>query len=64
MLKKYRFGFEPWAVILFFAIMAPNFYWFAHPTTNDVLRRESVTPCLDLIASICQVIFGIVNFIA
>lgn len=56
MLKKYKFGFEPWAVILFLAIMAPNIYWFANPTANDVLRRESVTPCLDLIASISQVV--------
>ena len=54
-LYKYRFGFDVWGLILFLLVMLPNFIWFAVPTPNDVLRTESVTPVVDTIASVCQV---------
>ena len=65
-MKKYRLSFDPWGLLVFLLIMLPNFIWFAVPATNDVLRQESVTPVLDTVASVCQVLFvaalcGIVN---
>lgn len=56
LLKKYRFGFDVWALVLFFIIMIPNFIWFAVPAPNDILRVESITKTVDEIASICQVL--------
>ena len=56
LLKKYRFGFDVWASVLFFIIMIPNFIWFAVPAPNDILRGESITKTVDGIASICQVL--------
>ncbi len=57
-MKKYKFAFDPWGLLLFLLIMLPNFFWFAVPAANDVLRRESVTPVLDAAASVCQVLFA------
>ncbi len=59
MLKKYKFGFDIWGLLLFLIIMIPNFIWFAIPAPNDVLRADSVTEILDTIASICQLIMVI-----
>ena len=56
LLKKYRFGCDVWALVLFFIIMIPNFIWFAVPAPNDILRGESITKTVDEIASICQVL--------
>ena len=55
-MKKYRFGFDIWGLALFFLIMIPNFIWFAIPAPHDILRVESITPIVDTIASIAQVI--------
>lgn len=55
MFKNYRIGFNVWGLVLFIAIMIPNFIWFAVPAPNDILRTESVTAALDTIASVCQV---------
>lgn len=57
MIKKYKFGLDIWGLLIFLIIMVPNFIWFAVPAPNDVLRAESVTPIIDGIASVCQVIF-------
>lgn len=54
--KNYRFGFDIWGLILFLAVMLPNFIWFAVPATNDVLRNESITPLADRIASVFQIV--------
>ena len=54
--NQYRFGFDVWGLILFLMVMLPNFIWFAVPAPNDVLRTESVTPIVDAIASVCQVL--------
>lgn len=56
MLNKFRFGFDVWGLILFLLVMLPNFIWFAVPAHNDVLRAESVTPVVDMIASVFQVL--------
>ena len=53
---RYRFGFDVWGLLLFLLVMLPNFIWFAVPAPNDVLRADSVTPVVDVIASICQVL--------
>ena len=57
MFKKYKFGFDLWGLIVFLIIMLPNFIWFAVPAPNDILRQESITPIVDSIGSVCQVIF-------
>ena len=57
MLKKYKFGFDFWGLLLFLVIMIPNFIWFVVPAPDDVLRLDSVTPIIDKIGSICQVAF-------
>ena len=43
MVKKYKMGFDVWALVLFIAIMIPNIIWFAIPAPNDILRTESIT---------------------
>lgn len=55
-MKKYKFGFDAWGLMLFLVIMIPNFIWFAAPAPNDILRADSVTGVFDTIASVCQVV--------
>lgn len=55
-MKKYKFGFDIWGLLLFFAIMIPNVIWFALPAPDDILRADSVTGTLDAVASVCQVL--------
>ena len=55
-LKKYRLGFDIWALILFLVIMCPNFIWFVVPAPNDILRGDSVTLIADGIAQVFQVV--------
>lgn len=55
-LKNYRLGFDPWALALFSALMAPNLFWAAFPAPADVLRKPSATPALDALASACQML--------
>ncbi|MCQ2593216.1 MAG: hypothetical protein MJ188_10590 [Treponema sp.] len=57
MLKKYSFGFDFLGLSLFVLVMIPNFIWFAVPAPNDILRTDSLTPIIDVIGSISQVIF-------
>ena len=38
--------------------MLPNFVWFNLPAPDDILRRESITPVVDGIASVCQILFA------
>lgn len=53
-MKKYKFGFDVWGLLLFLIIMIPNFIWFAIPAPNDVLRAESTTKIVDTIGTIFQ----------
>ena len=53
---RYRFGFDFWGLLLFLLVMAPNFIWFAVPAPNDILRTASVTPVVDIIGSVFQVL--------
>lgn len=46
-----KLGFDVGGLVLFLALMLPNFLWFAIPAPNDVLRAESATPVIDAIAS-------------
>lgn len=54
--KNYKLGFNAWGLLLFIIIMLPNFIWFFVPAPNDILRIDSATPNIDMIASICQVL--------
>lgn len=56
LVKAYRFGFDVAGLILFLLVMAPTFIWLAVPASNDVLRAESVTPMVDTIGSVCQIL--------
>lgn len=56
--KNYRFGLDLWGLALFFAIMLPNFVWFAIPAPNDILRVESATPLLDSAAQVFQIVMA------
>ena len=58
-IRKYKICFDILGLLLFLIIMIPNFIWFAVPTSNDILRNESITPVIDLLASIFQVIMVI-----
>lgn len=53
---QYRFAFDPWGLLLFLLVMLPNFIWFAVPAPNDILRADSVTPVVDAIGSVFQVL--------
>ena len=55
--RKYRLGFDIFGLLLFLIVMIPNFIWFVVPAPNDVLRSESITPIIDGIGSVSQVIF-------
>ena len=56
MLQKYKLSFEIWGLLLFLLVMIPNFVWFAVPAPDDILRTDSVTEPLDIVASLCQVL--------
>ena len=55
-LKNYRLGFDPWALALFSALMAPNLFWAAFPAPDDALQKPSATPAQDALASACQML--------
>jgi hypothetical protein len=54
--SHYHFGFDPWGLLLFLLVMLPNFIWFAVPAPNDILRTDSVTPVVDAVGSVFQVL--------
>ncbi len=54
--KGYTFSFNRMALLVFFIIMIPNFYWFIVSAPNDILRSDSVTPIIDTIATITQIL--------
>ena len=56
--KKYRLGFNPWGLGLFLLIMLPNFVWFVFPAPDDILQTKSVTPLIDAIAYVFQLIMA------
>ena len=56
MLNKYKFKFDYRALIFFAIMMAPTIFWSFVKAPNDILRAESVTPVIDTIATISQVI--------
>ncbi len=51
--------FNIYGLLLFIFIMIPNFIWFVVKAPNDILRSESITPTMDLIARVFQVIMVI-----
>lgn len=55
-MKKYKFGFDVWGLVLFIAVMIPNLISFAVTAPNDVFKNESLTPTIDIIASVFQVL--------
>lgn len=56
MLKNYKLHFNIGSLCLFLIIMLPNFIWFAVPAPHDILRTESVTPLIDTVAQVSQVL--------
>ena len=55
-MRKYKMGFDLWGPLLFLAIMLPNIIWFLVPAPTDILRNTSITPVVDTVASVFQVI--------
>lgn len=53
-MRKYQFGFDYYALILFASMMVPTIFWSFFEAPNDVLRAESVTPVIDTVASVSQ----------
>lgn len=60
-IHNYKLNFNIWGLVIFLLIMIPNLIWFMVPATHDVLRVDSVTPIVDFISSMAQVImiFGL-----
>ena len=56
-IKNYRFGFDVSGLVLFLVVMIPNLIWFAVPAPNDILRVPSITPIVDAIGSVFQMLF-------
>ena len=56
-MRKYKLEFQIWGLILFLTIMLPNCIWFLVPAPHDILRNQSVTPVIDTIGSVCQILF-------
>ncbi len=54
-IKNYRLGIDSKGILLFVIIMIPNIVWFMIPAPVDPLRKESITPSLDLVAQVFQV---------
>ena len=52
--KKYRLGFDIWALVLFLSVMIPTIIWTFVPAPNDILRAESTTPVLDIAACLIR----------
>ena len=62
--NHYRFGFDVGAAVLFAAVMLPNIFWFAVPAPNDILRGASVTPTIDGVGAVFQVLMiGLLCFL-
>lgn len=55
-IRRYKFGFDIWGLLLFVVIMLPNVIWFLVPAPSDILRNSSVTPVIDTVASAFQMI--------
>ncbi len=53
-MRKYQFGFDYYALILFASMMVPTIFWSFFEAPNDVFRAESVTPVIDTVASVSQ----------
>lgn len=54
--SNYQFKIDYWVIVLFVALMLPNIIWRFYPAPNDLLRKDSVTPLIDTIASISQIL--------
>ena len=55
-LQNYHFGVNLWGLLLFLLLMLPNFIWFSFPAPHDILRKESLTPIVDAVGSVFQVL--------
>lgn len=54
--SHYRLGFDSWGVIIFLVVMLPTCLWCVVPAPVDVLRAESVTPIVDAIGMVFQIL--------
>lgn len=52
----YRWGIDFSSIVIFLLVMIPNVIWFAIPAPHDILRRDSLTPNLDVLASVLQIL--------
>ena len=54
-----KLKFNVYGLLLFLIIMLPNIIWLIIPAKNDILKNESITPQIDTIASVFQIIMVI-----
>ena len=54
-MKKYKLGFDVSGLLIFLNIMIPDFIRLAVPAPYDIMRNESVTPAVDTMGSVFQV---------
>lgn len=52
MLKKYKIGFDVWALWILAVIMLPNIIWMIYSGPDDLFNRETVTPKVDVVMNI------------
>lgn len=55
-LKNYKLGIDIKGILLFLIIMIPNIIWFLVPAAIDPLRNESITPSVDAVAQVFQIL--------
>lgn len=55
-IKNYKFGIDIKGILLFLIIMIPNIIWFLVPAPIDPLRNESITPSVDVVAQVFQIL--------
>ncbi len=59
-MKEYNLKLDKIGLLLFLVLMVPTFFWAAIPAKVDILRVESKTPQLDILASVFQVALVII----
>lgn len=55
-MSNYRYQLDLWAILLFAIAMVPNVIWGLFSGPDDVLHVDSITPIVDIVGLISQVL--------